>query len=170
MNHDKRETTRWKANASATVLSLVEHLREAPQEEWLRGVLADVLETHGLTPVERNELPHWFFSYWRRHIPAWRNFGGPRSKFGVLWEVQEVLSGEETCRTVWDHWGRTTIADMECLVTEPYGLATDAPLLFAPLERLLPSTVAAYTRWGSWNNGTIRGLLFPPLLILSPRR
>ncbi len=162
------QTTPWRPGRTADVLAIVAGLRDRPGDTAMRGVLADLLDEHGPTPVEYGHLPRWFRLCWCRCVPVQPGTYGPRAGWNVEQEVRAAL--QSGYGNPWDHWGRTTIAGLECLVVEPYARLEESPGLLAPLSALMPGTLHAHAMWGAWRRSTVRGLLFPPLTMPPPAR
>jgi hypothetical protein len=64
-----------------------------------------------------------------------------------------------------DHWGRTTVCGLDAFVTEPYSSVEELGQQMRRLAHLLGAVPALAGR-GSWNDGTLRGLLFDRRAVL----
>jgi hypothetical protein len=154
------------------LFALVDQLRHDPTDDVTRAAVADLLYDLPARKANLHKIPPWLRYCWIRLVPKpeeRRNWPRRDSTEGVLWEMQQCVEAELGPYHEFDHHGITTIADLECFVTDPYPNCRPACDLLRPLMKILPGCAYAYSERGGWNDRTVRGILFPPLVMPPPK-
>jgi hypothetical protein len=150
---------------ATTEASLVQALRQRPDDRELAAVLEDFWQEQGRpSPVRLHHLPNWLRLSWLRKVKvAPRHYSRLVSGWAVGVEIDEYLSERMPHHGVaLDHWGSSTIGGVLCLVSEPYQDIETCRALFAPCAALLGCACAASTV-AIWQRSCRRAILFPPM-------
>jgi len=157
MNATAKKSTRPATAGSPdpVILNLLRDLARDPRDEAALRALADRLAAGPATEVKRTErLPRWASSAWRTRQP-WEF-----DRLPVRGRTVYGLFGDHA-----DHCGRTKVAGLEAVVTEPYhDVATITPAIVQAACRY--GMVPAVSSSAAWNSGCSRGLLFDRQAVL----
>lgn len=139
---------------AAELAGMLAQLQEKPSDDAARKILADCLFDQPPTPVQWSRTPAWLFKHWQ-------NRGWSRRSISKHEMVDDISDFMQANGGGWDHWGRSWIGGLDCLVSEPYWNPEDAESIFRALGRFL-GCAHAYSHVAIWNYGTVRGILLPP--------
>jgi hypothetical protein len=145
------------------LIGLVGHLRHHPQDDAARHILADLLDELGPGPVRVGKLPPWLRLCWLRS----RTRAATHPATATAQVVREMSTFGPAD---WGHWGTATVAGLSCLVAEDYRPTYQPCMVLVALASQLPCCARAYSRRGAWFPGTVRGILFPPLVMPPPKK
>jgi hypothetical protein len=154
------------------LLGLVQGLRQDPDDDTTRLVLADYLDEQPPTPITGLGLvPNWLRLSWLALVPKELR-GTSRTSEAVYDHISNYLTYHGWHDYGLDNGGTTTLAGLTCFVSETDvdergdDDAEDVALnVFRPLHTVLPCCAYAFCRHGQG-----RAILFPPLTMPKRRR